>query len=113
MPAHPSVITALTAAVEASPDDLPLRLHLAFCCWRRSSRRARWCDQRHGGPSAYLTAAPAIDIDNFSSDAAASGRRGPGEATMFPGNVMIAEILVACLIGMTLASMAFLRLVRP
>lgn len=29
MPAHPSVITALTAAVEASPDDLPLRLHLA------------------------------------------------------------------------------------
>ena len=28
MPAHPSVIAALNAAVQASPDDLPLRLHL-------------------------------------------------------------------------------------
>src|SRR5437016_807125 len=29
MPAHPSVIAALAAALEASPEDLPLRLHLA------------------------------------------------------------------------------------
>jgi AAA+ superfamily predicted ATPase len=29
MPAHSSVITALTAALEASPEDMPLRLHLA------------------------------------------------------------------------------------
>src|SRR4051794_29016180 len=29
MPAHSSVIAALAAAVEVSPEDLPLRLHLA------------------------------------------------------------------------------------
>src|SRR3954452_16337687 len=29
MPAHPSVIAALTAALEASPEDVGLRLHLA------------------------------------------------------------------------------------
>jgi SpoVK/Ycf46/Vps4 family AAA+-type ATPase len=70
MPAHPSVISALTAAVEATPDDLPLRLHLGSLLLD-AGEHARALDQF----VAVLTRAP-DDVDALRGATAAAEALG-------------------------------------